>query len=393
MLPALIGLFGIIMIWRRDWRLGAGLTLLFLSASLVTILLLNVPENFFRDMDRHYLPSFVIFAIWTGFGAAALLRSICRTLARNERKPGALVFIVVLLLLWLVGNQFLMNRDAADRSNRFFAEDFGRNLLSMLPPDAILITAGDNDTYPLWYLQGVMRFRPDVTVLNLHLLNTPWFLEQSQKRRPALPLGLTVEEMRRLRPVPWQDTIVAIAAPPGQTRSSDTSMAAGRDSIYLRMTPTAGDRFLMPQDWVLLNIVKENRWRLPLYVAATVSRSAVPWLQPYLQQEGLAARMVATRPAAPATSLIRYNLVRRYHYRGYSDPDVFIDDVSRNMALNYYSLFRQLAEQEVSAGRTEECQRLTEHALELLPPERLGPPGKLVEAFHQICENPPAERP
>ncbi len=53
--------------------------------------------------------------------------------------------------------------------------DYNYNLISSLEPDAIMITNGDNDTYPGWILTRILQVRPDITIVNRSLLNTEWY--------------------------------------------------------------------------------------------------------------------------------------------------------------------------------------------------------------------------
>ena len=85
-----------------------------------------------------------------------------------------------MLLLALI--PLLGNRGTASRAHETMARDFAYDILQSVEPYGILITAGDNDTFPLWYAQEVEGIRPDVTLANLSLMNTEWHLRQLRRR-------------------------------------------------------------------------------------------------------------------------------------------------------------------------------------------------------------------
>jgi hypothetical protein len=62
--------------------------------------------------------------------------------------------------------------------------EYNKNMLASCEPNGILFTNGDSDTYPAWYLQVVEGFRTDVTIVNLSLLNTPWYIQNIRDSRP-----------------------------------------------------------------------------------------------------------------------------------------------------------------------------------------------------------------
>jgi hypothetical protein len=381
-LPLIIGLIGIIMMLRRNWRLGLGMLLLYLLTSFGAVVYFNVPENFFREMDRHYLPSFVIFSVFIAYGAGSLFLSMRRLRRSGTGQASAgLMLVMVLIMLWAIGNQVLRNRESSDRSNTFFAEDFGRNMLTALPPKAILFTGGDNDSYPLWYVQAVDDVRTDVTVLNLNLLNTSWYLENLLKQQPDFPIGLTSEQIERLQPMAWEDTVIAIPVPSSVMNEFAGSDGTRPDVLLLNVPPTFGKNLLLPQDWVLLRIIQENRWRRPLYFSAMIYEQMINWIYPYLRTEGLVRRFTPIQDPQTSIPILEHNLMQVYDYRGYADRHVHIDAETKKMAGNYYSLLLTLADLQRSAGDSTGCAGTIDWTLRTLPPGRMGLAPEVLEAY------------
>ncbi|MCX6826999.1 MAG: DUF2723 domain-containing protein, partial [candidate division Zixibacteria bacterium] len=187
-IPALLGLVGIIGLWRRYRRAAIGMLALFLCASAGAIFYFNIPQNFFRSMDRHYLPALVIFSVWIGYGAGFMINLLFDLGSKYRYTLSGLAGILIIMIPIA---QIARNYQAIDSSQNYFAHDYAMNLLNTLPPEAIFIAGGDNDTWPILYFQAAEKMRPDVTLLNINLLNTHWFLSQMIQRDKSLPLTYT----------------------------------------------------------------------------------------------------------------------------------------------------------------------------------------------------------
>jgi hypothetical protein len=381
-LPAIAGLSGIIILWRKNWRLASGHVILFLFASLGAIIYFNLPENYFRPIDRHYMPSFIIFGCWMAIGLAFMLDLI----ERFFRKPILPIVIILLIIVLLPGFQIIKNYHRNDGSHSFFTYDFSRNLMSTLPQKAIIFTNGDNDTYPLWYLQAVEKYRRDVTVINISLMNTPWFVSQLISRDPKLPLALTADEIKNLSPRAWTDTTIFVSAQCDPTALDIASNGAIPDTLSFHVPPSIAGKYLLPQDWLLLQIITNNAWKRPIYFAITVSPQNISWLNDYLRLEGLAQRLIPVKSPSLNSAVLRNNLSEKYNYRGYADNDIVIDDFSRMMATNYYASAIQLAATENNAGDSQACKKILDDIMTKLPLNRLEPvPEDLRQGLDKLC--------
>jgi len=345
-LPIIFGIIGIIRHFYINWKKALGFLFFFLLASIGAVIYFNTSADYFRSMDRHYIPSFIFFAFWVCYGIATLIY-LSKKLIRILR-PIALI-VVALISVSLPVRCFISNYYMMDASRNYFAEDFARNTLVGLPENSIILTNGDNDTFPLWCLQYTENFRKDVSVLNIPILNSEWFVKQILIRDSKFPITLSKEELNNLRVIKWQDTTIVIPIP----KNADFGLpkdAALPDLFYIRVTPTIRDSFLPVKDQIILNILKTNKWQRPIYFATTVDQANIPWLQPYFRLEGLANRVVPTDSYPVNIDVMKENIFNRFQFRGFVSKRVYLDDVSQNMARNYLSAFSSLINYQYSEG-------------------------------------------
>ena len=245
MLPFILGIMGMVYQLRKDKRGFAVVLTLFLFMGIMNIINMNQPPTEPRERDYAQVGAFFAFAIWIGFGIGAII-----DLAKNFKSKtiqeyvlySALILlsmfflgltmysftnflmisaylIIVMLLMggiaYVINNAmkkemalaviafllcipapFLMASQGCDdhnRSDRTFARDIARNYLESCPPNAILFTQGDNDTYPLWYAQEVENIRLDVKIINLSLLGVDWYINQLRHAtNESAPIALTL---------------------------------------------------------------------------------------------------------------------------------------------------------------------------------------------------------
>ncbi len=197
MLPLLLGLLGLFFQFGRDKR-GSWLTfLMFFMTGIAIVIYLNQPPYQVRERDYAYAGSFYAFSIWIGLAVAAVYSWI------EDRKSGkqniAAASLTTVALLGVPALMAAENWDDHDRSNRYTAVEVAENYLNSVGPNGILITHGDNDTFPLWYAQEVESVRPDVRIVNTSLLGTDWHIDQMKYAvNESAPLDLTVGPMQYL---------------------------------------------------------------------------------------------------------------------------------------------------------------------------------------------------
>ena len=179
MLPLILGLIGLFFQFGRDKR-GCWLTfLMFFMTGIAIVVYLNQPPYQVRERDYAYAGSFYSFSIWIGLAVAAVYSWIADSGrfkgARRETVASAAVTVVLLGVPFQMASE---NWDDHDRSNRYTAVEMAKNYLNSVGPNGILVTHGDNDTFPLWYAQEVENVRTDVRIANTSLLGTDWHIDQ-----------------------------------------------------------------------------------------------------------------------------------------------------------------------------------------------------------------------
>jgi hypothetical protein len=188
LLFALLGLLGARVHWRRDRAGATYMAVLFVTLALGLVVYLNFKYGYamhraafpdpemheVRERDYFFLISFSVWGLWAGLGLVQLWQRFARALTnrvRNAQLAAAPVLAIALIPLGL-------NWEYASRADDYTARDWAYNVLMSVEPYGVLFTNGDNDTFPLWYLQEVENVRRDVTVLVTSYLNTPWYARQ-----------------------------------------------------------------------------------------------------------------------------------------------------------------------------------------------------------------------
>ncbi len=334
--PFLIGLYGLLVHFNKDKHKALAVLALFLFTGLMIVLYLNQDDPQPRERDYSYVGSFFAFAIWIGIGVAALIAHITNLRKEKLRRPLAWLATIILLLV-LPFNMLVANYHEHDRTGNYVAWDYSYNLLQSCEPNGVLFTNGDNDTFPLWYLQEVENIRRDVKVVNLSLLNTPWYIKQLRNIEPRLEIGpFSDEEIDRFELVRWEKQKVQISPPPNTELSP----------MIWELAPTlqyGKTGLLRVQDFMIMYILEYNRWQKPIYFATTVSPDNKLGLDDYLQMEGLVFRVYPEKVSRVNTTKIEKNIFHVYQFRNLNNPSVFYDDNVARLVGNYRSAFLQLA--------------------------------------------------
>jgi hypothetical protein len=391
-LPFLFGLLGLYFHFKKDWKLASIFFMLFMFMGYLTAFYQNQQESQPRERDYFYVGAYMIFSLWIAIGFRGLIDLIYEKIADLSKQK---LYIFGLLIIGFVAvpvNMVRANYFVHDRSHNWVPWDYSYNILQSCAPDAVLFTNGDNDTFPLWYLQDVEGVRRDVKVVCLSLVNTPWYIEELKHNDPyhvgTIAMNLTDSQIEQIRPVQWTSQDVTIPVPPDiNTRERITIDSAGnfsnlqapetetsyagmdiKDSTVIksgeltfRMNPTVNFgniKAIRIQDIMVRDIIEANHWKRPIYFAVTCSQDARIGLDDYLKLEGMALRLVPEKRSSNFEFLnvpaLREELLRENHgfsrdfdrgfkFRGLANPNIFLDDNHQRMLGNYRNAFIRLA--------------------------------------------------
>ncbi|TGE14314.1 glycosyltransferase family 117 protein [Hymenobacter elongatus] len=413
-LPLLLGLLGLSFQLKRDGRSALVVGLLFLLTGLAIVLYLNQPPTEPRERDYTFAGSFYAFAIWIGLGVLGL-HELLRTLLRQERLRVAAVLLLALVVPGLMATQ---GWDDHNRSDRYVALDWARNMLTGLAPNAILITYADNDTFPLWYAQNVENVRPDVRVAVLSYLNTDWYVDQMKQKinaSPPLPLSLEhkhytqgtndylpyvanpavtalnvkeflglVRQNSPLLQVQTQSGKPLLSYPTTQfyldvdtaaVRRMGIIPRARRKQLVARMRWQANKEALEKNTLVILDLLASNNWQRPLYMSTSIPQQDYAGLENYMQLEGLSYRILPAQNPNPqprevgvvAKDMLHDSLMRRFSYRNLDQPGVYYDEPIRRTLGLYREQFVRLSQAYLNDGETAKAREVINHCFRVLP--------------------------
>jgi len=293
------------------------------------VVYLNMPDPQPRDREYIYVGCYFAMAIWIGLGTAGIATFIREYLRNDGTVPRMVTTIVGTTAVLLVSIQLFLNFNSHDRAKDYIAWDYGYNILQSCEENAILFTNGDNDTYPLWYLQTVEGIRTDVKVVNLSILNLKWYIKQIKNADPGVPMALSDANI---------DQINHTAFP------ADTTLAfAGIE------WKVPGNQVVRIQDQMVAYVIAANNWQRPIYFAITVPDENQAFFRSYREMVGFAWRI---RPGAQGvdTEVAEHNLREVFQYRGITDPSIYKDDNTTILIHNYRVVFTQAADGLLSRG-------------------------------------------
>ena len=429
-LPLILGLLGLYFQAKRDKKNAWVVTLLFLFTGLAIVVYTNHKPFEPRERDYAFVGSFYVFAIWIGMGVIALFELLGK---QRTTLSAAVITIISLSIPALMASQ---NWDDHDRSDRYTAREIAKMYLNSCEPNAILFTNGDNDTFPLWYIQEVEGYRTDVRIVNLSLLNTDWYIDMMKRKfyeGEAVPLTFVKKDyVQGTRDVLYyQDLKISgrwyakdflkyalrndegvffTAFPNTQSPKKlqffpmkNLRIPVDKNKVIANKVVEASDsskivdyidwnwnsNVISKRDLMLIDLIANNDWSRPIYFSTTVGSSASSffWLQKYFRLEGLAYRFVPVSTEGSGNQFdfgsvnadkmmsIMYNPdgdESKFNFGNMEKPDVFLDETVRRSTFNLRINYGRLASELSNRGRNEEALKVLDFAMEKMPVSKLG---------------------
>lgn len=391
LLPLLLGLAGLFFQLNRDYKNTIVVGLMFLLTGIAIIVYLNQYPYQPRERDYAYAGSTYAFAMWIGMGVLALYNLLKKVM--NARISAVLVIAVSLVLV--PGIMASEGWDDHDRSGKYAAREFARNYLESCEPNAILFTNGDNDTFPLWYVQEVEGVRTDVRVVNYMLASGEWYIHQKMRKvyeSERLPFTLDYDDyekgsnnyvpvipLEQIKGAQELESIINFIKSDNQR--TKWSFGDGGELNYiptknLKLTINKEDiinkgyipermhddivpeirwnirqNYLYKNDLMLLDLIASNNWERPIYFTSPAAIEKVLDVDEYCHLEGVVYRFLPVKAKHTIQGLGGIDtqetydlLVNQAKWGNLEDPDVYIDPESRRNSVMPKQNYLRLAE-------------------------------------------------
>ncbi|MDA9572541.1 DUF2723 domain-containing protein [Flavobacteriaceae bacterium] len=354
MIPFIIGLIGLYFLYNKDKELFWTMLVFFIFTGIAIQVYTNVRPFEPRERDYSVVGSFYVYCIWIGFGIFSLIRSAEHFI--NSKYTKLLTIPVFLLILPI--NLASSNWDDHDRSGRYTARSMAIKYLESCEPNSILFTIGDNDTFPLWYLQEIEGVRTDVRVLNTSLFNTDWYIDQMKRKAyesDPIPSSIShdkyrygtrdyiIKEVTTLDTIDIKTFIKFVTQDDDKYKYKSLLQKQGYETNYMRdqdlnanYLPSESIRIPVDKESVLknnivdnnlsdeivdeiiikikgqalyknrlmmLDIIAENNWERPIYfTGGSFGDDDYLWMKDYLQLEGLCYKLVPIKTKIDQTN-------------------------------------------------------------------------------------------
>ncbi|MDD4107404.1 MAG: DUF2723 domain-containing protein [Prolixibacteraceae bacterium] len=420
-LPLLFGLIGFFYQYNHGKKGKEGFAViltLFLFTGIGIIVYLNQTPLQPRERDYSYLGSFYAFAIWIGLSVPALCAAV-KTVIKNIT---GVVAVILMSLVLVPGILIAENMDDHDRSGRYMTRDYAVNYLESCAPNAILLTYGDNDTFPLWYVQEVEGVRPDIRIINISYLGMDWYINQhKQVTNEAPPIPFLFEKQQYYEGT--RDIVIVQDRIEDSVSLEDAMMFLGSDDERSKLKLTNGQtldylpskRFYLPVDkqkvidngtvqpedsaliadtvelvvdreyigkgeMAVLNIIAANNWERPVYIVNSLLYTGHIFFTDYLQVEGFAYRFVPIKSVTGDinsghinTRLLYDNVMNKFVWGNVNDPDVYLDEYNKKTIkiMQTRQVFTRLSEALIDEGKNEMAVKVLNRLFELFPDEKI----------------------
>ncbi len=414
--------------------------MLFVMTGIAIVLYLNQTPGQPRERDYAFAGSFYAFAMWIGMGVPALFYLLRKLKASDIVSASTACFLGLLIPLQMAGQ----NWDDHDRSGRTIARDAGINYLESLEPNAILFCFGDNDTFPLWYIQDVEGVRRDVRTMNLSYLGGDWYIDQMRRKTynaDPVPLKYMSPDFYYFHEVAYVgnsqtelDLETALKHMVKQKGEKDIILPTTKMFLHVDSTSIAqklspdlatrvmskmpisleGKRYLDRGGLTVLDLINENKWQRPIYWTSTSPRDAFSNLSQHMVQTGMAYQLLPVEvnayyqhnSAGDSVLVKKHNGVRieemyrnvmtKFRWGGADNPKVYMDETARNMLQGIRNnVFVPLARALHESGDDLRAKEVLKKCLDVIRPETVPHEAyslRLVEALYLVGMTQEADR-
>ncbi|UAY52954.1 glycosyltransferase family 117 protein [Ferruginibacter albus] len=418
-LPLILGILGIFYHVKRDKKDALVVGLLFFFTGIAILIYLNPAMNQPRERDYAVVGAFYAYAIWIGLGVL-YVKELFSKFIKGAASGYAAAVVCILAVPVIMGMQ---EWDDHDRSNKTIARDLAIDYLESCPSNAILVSYGDNDTYPLWYAQEVEGIRRDVRVINQSLLGTDWYINELRYKinqsDPIDPIwtadqiqgptrdAIVYSPISGIDPNQYMDLYTVMHDYAGSDDPSKTQ--TGRDGNVLNVYPTkkfsipvdvnfvrsngtvnADDsvltelRFetskgaLYKNDAAILNMIAGNKWKRPI---CFTQQSVGLGFDQFLRQDGLTYRLVPVANPGVNRNWAYDKLMKKFAFGNCDKPGVYYDEENRRHLNSIRFTYANIASDLADAGRKDDAKNLLERCDKNMLQENF--PYGMVSRFQQ----------
>ena len=396
-LPLILGLLGIYYHVQKKRNDALVVLLLFFFTGLAIGIYLNMPGNQPRERDYAFVGSGYAFAMWIGFGVMFVKEQFDKFMSSRVANFAA-AGICLLAVPVLMANQ---EWDDHDRSNKTLARDLAIDYLESCPQNTILITFGDNDTYPLWYAQEVEGIRRDIRVINSSLLGTDWYINQERyKVNQSDPIAqvFTADQIEGSRrdvlyysPMPGMDANQSMdlytmmkdyagSDDPDKVRINEgdtlniypskkvtvpvdlnvvreNGTVNADDSVVSQLQFEIPKTVLFKNDAAILNIIAANKWKRPICFTSNYGELG---FGQYLRQNGLTYQLVPVLNSPLNADWTIDKMLHKFQFCNADKPGVYYDEENRRHLNTIRLSFAEAANTLVDMGRKEDARKILE---------------------------------
>jgi len=391
-LPLIFGLIGFFYHFKEDKRMAVLHLVIFLMMGVLAAIAQQQQDPQPRERDYFYTGSFMVWAMWIGIGVYSLIDS----LSKKNVGAGVAAAVVGVSTLLVPVNMAIGGWNTHDRTGNYLPFDYSYNLLQSADEGAIIFTNGDNDTFPVWYIQDVMGVRRDVRIVNLSLGNTLWYVNQLKNTRPwgadKIPLtfsdeSMTVDEMdeRALSydfgqaynlEVPVRKEILEKYTDDEQILARGTFQVKFKGKDYGEQGGQQMYLFRV-QDKLIRDILQQVKFEKPIYFSTTVGPDAFSGLENHFRYEGMLMRICPVPQKSTVGDKIDIDIsadilldidntenfskvpTKEFKLRNLNDPGVYYDPVHRRLMNSYRQLYSMLATAYISKRNDKDSAAIT----------------------------------